>query len=503
MADQYLVANASVGGAWTLRFMGKEWWGWTGTRWEKISDARMNSRVWGFLEKSVKRGKEGQVVRFGPVSKNVAEVENALRARVVTDKFMPCWFGSRAKEDGRDWVALQNGVLNLRTRELVPHSPRFWNSVVLPFAYEPGAKCERWDRFLEELWPGDEEAGLAVEEMLGVCVSYETRWHKAWFIKGVRRSGKGTLAKVLEKIVGEENFAGMQVDNFSQLFGLEAILAKKVTCFPDVRMKMLHWRAVAGMVVKLLSITGEDKIDVAQKYQRSANSRLSTRLVMMSNESLDLKDETGVVATRFICLEMAVSWLDREDFFLFEKLERELPGIFNKALAALDAARDRGRLTQPKSGARVAEELLRGTDTLIRWMLENTVTDGGAQTAVEVLYLNYRGWMEEMEYRFFERRDRFSERLQGFPGVDAGGRTPRSAGRTRTLRGIRLKDYKDRAREAGRELKKCEEPEDDGLEPKAGPISPDGELAAILKMPIASVTAGEAAKPQRPSWRRI
>jgi putative DNA primase/helicase len=264
IADQYLLANASVRGAWTLRFMGKEWWGWTGMRWEKVSDARINSRIWGFLEKSVKSGRDGQVVRFGPVSKNVSEVENALRARVVTDRFMPCWFGLRAKENGRDWVALQNGLLNLRTRKFVPHSPRFWNSVVLPFAYDPKAKCPRWDQFLEELWPKDSEAQLAVEEMLGVCISYETRWHKAWYIKGVRRSGKGTLAKVLEKIVGEENFAGMQVDNFSQLFGLEAILEKKVTCFPDVRMKMLHWRAVAGLVVKLLSITGEDKIDVAQ-----------------------------------------------------------------------------------------------------------------------------------------------------------------------------------------------------------------------------------------------
>jgi len=212
---------------------------------------------------------------------------------------------------------------------------------------------------------------------------------------------------------------------------------------------------------------------------------------------------------------MIVSWLDREDFFLFEKLEQQLPGIFNKALAALDAARERGRLTQPKSGAKLAEELLRGTDTLIRWMLDNTVKDSGAQTSVDVLYLNYRRWMDEMEYRFFERKDRFSERLQGFPGVDAGGRTPRREGRTRTLRGIRLKDYKDRAREAGRVLKKCEEPEaePDGLEPLARSISPDGPLAAVLKMPIASGEAEVAkpplhrqmaeAKPQRPSWRRM
>jgi phage/plasmid-associated DNA primase len=214
-------------------------------------------------------------------------------------------------------------------------------------------------------------------------------------------------------------------------------------------MKMLHWRAVAAMVVKLLSITGEDKVDVSQKYQRSANSRLSTRLVLMSNDMLDLKDETGVAPTRLICLGMLVSWLNKEDFFLFEKLERELPGIFNKALAAMDAARERGRLTQPKSGAEIAKRLLQSADTLIRWMMEDTVVDGGAQTSVDSLYTSYRAWLEEMGYKFFVTRDRFSERLQSFPGVNEGGRTPRSEGRTRTLRGIRLKSHADRLREAG------------------------------------------------------
>ena len=114
--------------------------------------------------------------------------------------------------------------------------------------------------------------------------------------------------------------------------------------------------------------------------------------------------------------------------------------------------------------------------------------------------------MEEMEFRFFERRDRFSERLQRFPGVEAGGRTPQSVGRTRTLRGIRLKDYKDRARKAGVELKKCEEeappvaePDDEAL--GLAPPPPESEarvaIAAILASPITSAT-----KPAKPCGRR-
>jgi putative DNA primase/helicase len=267
--------------------------------------------------------------------------------------------------------------------------------------------------------------------------------------KGPPRSGKGTLAKVLEGVVGEEHFIGMQLDSFSQPFGMQSLIGKKVMCFPDVRSEGLYWRSALSLVQKLLSITGEDKLDVAQKFLKSMNGRLSTRVVMMSNYTIDLKDPTGAIATRWITNEIRENFLGREELHLDKKLLAERSGILNKALDAMDEARALGTLTQPECGLELRERLLIGTDTLVRWVKQECVADSNAKVSVDRLYIAYRAWMERLkqddgENVFPVGKDRFSERLRSFDWIFDGGRAPRAEGRGHALMGIRLKTFKEK-----------------------------------------------------------
>jgi putative DNA primase/helicase len=428
IAARYMEVNASVGGAWTLRYGGGEWWQWTGMQWEVVTDVRVEARIWSFLVNSKRATPDGQK-RFDPRKKEVTEIMSALRARVITDRPMVAWLGKSLACDPKELVGVQNGILNLRSRELIPHTPRFWCPIVLGFAYDEKAECPRFDQYLGELWPGDADAWRSVFEMIGVGVSYETCWHKGWMFKGPPRSGKGTLAKVLEGVVGEDHFIGMQLDSLSQPFGMQSLIGKKVMCFPDVRSEGLYWRSALSLVQKLLSITGEDKLDVAQKFLKSMNGRLSTRVVMMSNYTIDLRDPTGAIATRWITSEMRVNFLGREELHLDKKLLTERSGILNKSLEAMDKARSRGALTQPESGLELRERLLTGTDLLVRWVKQECVADANAKVSVDHLYVMYRAWMEllkEMdgEYVFVIGKDRFSERLRSFNWIVDGGRAP-------------------------------------------------------------------------------
>jgi putative DNA primase/helicase len=255
--------------------------------------------------------------------------------------------------------------------------------------------------------------------------------------KGPPRSGKGTLAKVLEGVVGEDHFIGMQLDSLSQPFGMQSLIGKKVMCFPDVRSEGLYWRSALSLVQKLLSITGEDKLDVAQKFLKSMNGRLSTRVVMMSNYTIDLRDPTGAIATRWITSEMRVNFLGRNEL---------------QSLEAMDEARSRGALTQPESGLELRERLLTGTDLLVRWVKQECVADANAKVSVDHLYVMYRAWVERLkemdgEYVFLIGKDRFSERLRSFNWIVDGGRAPRSEGRGHALLGIRLKTFEEKKEE--------------------------------------------------------
>jgi hypothetical protein len=78
---------------------------------------------------------------------------------------------------------------------------------------------------------------------------------------------------------------------------------------------------------KLLSIIGEDVQEINRKNKPFWSGILRCRVLILSNELPDFKDDTGVIATRFIILLTSVSFLGREDNELEGKLRAELSGI--------------------------------------------------------------------------------------------------------------------------------------------------------------------------------
>ncbi len=93
--------------------------------------------------------------------------------------------------DVKEVIACKNGLLDIRTRQLSPHTPQFWSSNVSELDCDPAARAPRFKQFLEELWPGDEQAQLCILEWFGLCLTYITKYQKMLMIKGPRRSGKG------------------------------------------------------------------------------------------------------------------------------------------------------------------------------------------------------------------------------------------------------------------------------------------------------------------------
>ena len=56
-----------------------------------------------------------------------------------------------------NFINLENGLLDLSTFTLMPHSKIFASLVQLPFDYDPEAKCPRFQEFLRQVFREDEE----------------------------------------------------------------------------------------------------------------------------------------------------------------------------------------------------------------------------------------------------------------------------------------------------------------------------------------------------------
>jgi putative DNA primase/helicase len=273
--------------------------------------------------------------------------------------------------------------------------------------------------------------------MFGLCITDQTRFQKAFLIVGPKRSGKGTTARVLQGLVGFDNYVGPTMSGFVKQFGMQSWIGKKVAVFSDARLE--HAPAVA--TERLLAITGEDAQDIERKYLTAWTGKLSTRIVILTNEIPKFKDESGTLPTRFVVLEMTRTFFDREDIHLTDKLLAELPGILNWALDGWDALAERGHLVQPKSGKDAAETLLLAASNIRSFVEEKCELGSEYRIECGKLLSACRGWHEDRRIWFTLESNQLSARLKhAYPQI--GVERPRDAidpKRPRYFTGIRLR----------------------------------------------------------------
>jgi putative DNA primase/helicase len=216
----------------------------------------------------------------------------------------------------------------------------------------------RWERFLRELWGDDDESIETLAEMFGYVLSGDTRQQKMFLAVGPKRSGKGTIGRVLTGLLGPHNTAAPTLSGLTTNFGLSPLVGKPLAIISDARLGTRVDSMVA--VERLLSISGEDTLTIDRKYRDPWTGRLPTRFLILTNEIPKFTDSSGALASRFVLLVLDRSFYGHEDPTLTETLLADAPGIFNWALEGLDRLLDRGYFAQPES----AREALRHLEDL-------------------------------------------------------------------------------------------------------------------------------------------
>ena len=247
-----------------------------------------------------------------------------------------------------------------------------------------------------------------------------TYQEKALYIKGPRRSGKGTIAGVLEALTGgTANMAGPAMDALSGNFGMEPLIGKVLIVVSDAR---ISGHRAGELLERLLKLTGGDVHTIPRKYEKDWTGRL----VILSNTWSRLHDAAAAWPSRLLPLELTESWLGREDPDLAARLTAELPGILNWALDGLDRLQANGRFTETGTMAALTDELERNASTEIEFVRECCETSPGLEVPLDVIYNRYRQWCLYEQHMTESRiRDKswFSRELrEAAPGVKTAKR---------------------------------------------------------------------------------
>jgi putative DNA primase/helicase len=425
-----------------LKFWQGEFWEWEGKHWGVIDNNTMRSGVYGFLDQAEQQIR-GYSIRFLPTDTDVNKTMDALKAEanLLPENRMPGWLlGQAPVENLRELVAVQNGLLHVPTRKLLEHTPKFWSPNLLEFGYDPKAKAPRFEQFLDEIFPGDSEAQGALLEMIGLCMTDETKYQKAFMFVGPRRGGRGTSGRLLRGLVGQENYVGASLRGMAKQFGMQSWIGKKVVLFPDVRTDGIRSDVLSVIAENFLSVTGEDAIDIPRKWLTVWSGQLTARLVLFSNELARLQDDSGALPGRFITWRMQQSFKGREDPNLTDKLLAERPGMLNLALEALDRLRARGHFAQPGSGAEMSENLEFLASAVASFVNECCEVGPEHQVLLGKAYVAWGRWCTMKGVRYAWMENHFSEKLKAaVPTVTTARTRKDNPNRLTMLFGIRIR----------------------------------------------------------------
>lgn len=338
-----------------LRHMSELWYWWRGTHYVESESTWVRKETWDFLDQAHTTNRTGQVVRFLPEPKHVNGVIDATKALTHLERARPpMWLNGFVGPDPKDVVSLTNGLFHIPSRTLLPHTAGFFTLNTLPFAWDPTATAPTWERFLADLWADDPQSIETLQEVFGYIVCADTSMQKIFMLIGPKRSGKGTIGRVLTSLIGPENICGPTLASLTQQFGLQPMIGKLLAVIADARAPGNNHQMI---VERLLMMSGEDTITVDRKNLEAWVGTLTSRILMMTNEALQLGDASGALVGRLVVLPITTSFYGREDRTLTSRLLQELPGIFNWALDGRARLYQRGFFQQPDSGQTMIDEM--------------------------------------------------------------------------------------------------------------------------------------------------
>ena len=267
-------------------------------------------------------------------------------------------------------ICFTNGVLDLATRELLPHSPDFQFTSSLPYPWIPDAAPPKLviDWLLETVGGHADQVQL-LRAYLNAVVIGRPDLQRFLEIIGAGGSGKGTFIRLAQALVGKEGFHPTALKQLEEnRFESAKLFGKKLIIITDAE----KWH---GDVSMLKSLTGQDSIRFEEKHKQAGESFVFGGMVIIgANQHTESTDYSSGIQRRRITVpfDHVVSVDKKRD--LEAEFEPLLPAILKWVLdmpqqEVTAYLRSTSLHTASLKEARILA--LHATNPLAGWMLDN------------------------------------------------------------------------------------------------------------------------------------
>lgn len=222
----------------------------------------------------------------------------------------------------KGFVNLRDGMLDLATLELHPHSPKYMSLRQLPVRWDPDATCPKYDAWLEDR-VGEFQIGV-IEEAISSFLDEGRTPSKALFLFGPNRTGKSTILRIAQEMVGgDTKVSGVSLQQLSgEGFAAAEVFGKAINMCPDMPADYVSDLSIFKRV------TGDDTITASKKYGVMMTFRANSLFLMSGNNLPTVAASEGTsYLSRVVPAAFLKTYIGFENPNIEDELLEELPGI--------------------------------------------------------------------------------------------------------------------------------------------------------------------------------
>jgi len=291
----------------------------------------------------------------------------------------------------------KNGTLDLRTRELRPHSAGDMLTQISGASYDPGARSPAWEKFISEVMQDDNGAILYLQKIMGYGLTGDTSEECFFLLYGATtRNGKGTLMETYMNLLGAygkaakpETIAQKQNANSNGPSEDIARLADaRVVNMAEIPRDM----PMSASLVKTL--TGNDTITARYLNENSFEYRPRFKMFVNTNYLPQVSDVTVFSSDRIRVIPFGRHFTEAErDKGLKPRLSRSesLSGILNWCLEGLYLWRETG-LEPPDAVKMATSQYQEDSDKASRFLSEELEAGAAYEARSAEVYGRYQQW---------------------------------------------------------------------------------------------------------------
>jgi putative DNA primase/helicase len=343
--------------------------------------------------------KKNEVIKWANNAKSNSRLNGAIESansdpRIVT---------AVERWDGDEYLfGVQNGVIDLRTGELLRGRPDLYITKRAEVAYTAGLRNVRWEQFIDYATGGDKELQEWIQRAVGYTLTGLNNQDLMFLVYGPPGSGKNTFVEAVVKAMGTQQYA-WPLDSSILADNGGATSSTDLYHWAELRGRRMVWvdelpeseRIKENAIKKL---TGSSEISARSPGEKPFTFKAQAKLWITTNHRPMINDDAMWRRIRPIPWSNVPESPDPDlKAYLFDP-EGGLPAILSWAVEGAikylgSSARDPlGWCTAVKDAAEVYRK---NEDRIGLFLDEETKESDGGSLSVKALFSVYRMWSED------------------------------------------------------------------------------------------------------------